>query len=110
MALAYTEGYVTNERLRYALSIHKADIYSMLKDMCNQGYLEPEGHGRGTKYHLLDHGKKVDNLGSNLGSTLGSQPLRKTCKTQSYESVKIGSLLIILPLQSKEIHLTCSLV
>ena len=38
LALAYTEGYVTNERLRYTLNIHKADIYDLLKDMCGKGY------------------------------------------------------------------------
>lgn len=52
LALAYTEGYVTNERLRYTLDIHKADIYDLLKDMCGKGYLVAEGHGRGTKYHI----------------------------------------------------------
>ena len=59
----------------------------MLKDMCNQGYLEPEGHGRGTKYHLLDHGKKVDNLGSNLGSTLGSQPRKWMSKEDMQDAI-----------------------
>lgn len=64
LALAYTEGYVTNERLRFALNIHKADIYAMLKDMCNAGYLKAEGQGRGTKYYLPTR----ENLGSNIGS------------------------------------------
>ena len=52
LALAFTEGFVTNERLRYTLKIHKADIYVLLKDMCDKGYLIAEGHGRGTKYYL----------------------------------------------------------
>lgn len=75
LALAYTEGYVTNERLRYALNIHKADIYDLLKDMCNNGYLATEGHGRGTKYHIPQIRRAsdvIDNLGSSLGSSLGS--------------------------------------
>ena len=33
MALAYTEGYVTNERLRYALNIHKADISEVMSEV-----------------------------------------------------------------------------
>lgn len=40
-----TEGYVTNERLRYTLNIHKADIYNLLKDMCSKGYIVADGHG-----------------------------------------------------------------
>ena len=72
LALTLTEGYVTNERLRYALKIHKADIYTLLKDMCNGGYLIAEGHGRGTKYYL----PIVDaNIGSNIGSNVGSNPI-----------------------------------
>ena len=66
LALAYTEGYVTNERLRYALNKHKADIYSLLKKLCNNGFLKAEGHGRGTKYYLPNN---HPNLGSNLGSS-----------------------------------------
>ena len=67
-ALAYTEGYVTNERLRFALNIHKADIYALLKNMCNANYLKAEGHGRGMKYYLPTR----DNLGSNIGSNNGN--------------------------------------
>lgn len=67
-ALAYTEGHVTNERLRFALNIHKADIYALLKNMCNANYLKAEGHGRGMKYYLPTR----DNLGSNIGSNNGN--------------------------------------
>ena len=74
LALAYMEGYVTNERLRYALKIHKADIYGLLKDMCNDGYLNAEGHGRGTRYYLpiLEA-----NIGSNPISKPVSNPISK---------------------------------
>ena len=74
LALAYTEGYVTNERLRFTLNIHKADIYLLLKDMCNAHYLKAEGHGRGMKYYLPTRdnlGSNNENLGSNNGN-LGS--------------------------------------
>ncbi|MBQ9509459.1 MAG: putative DNA binding domain-containing protein [Bacteroidales bacterium] len=67
LALAYTEEYITNERLRYALNMHKTDIYLLLKDLCNKKYLKAEGHGRGTKYCL-----PFDNVGSNMGSNVGS--------------------------------------
>ncbi len=69
LALSFTEGYVTNERLRYSLNIHKADIYELLKSMCNMGYLIPRGHGRGTKYYLPMY---ANNIGSNIVSNIGS--------------------------------------
>jgi hypothetical protein len=66
LALAYTEGYITNERLRYALNIHKADIYTMLKELCNMNFLVAEGYGRGTKYCI-----------PGMNSNLGSNPKKK---------------------------------
>lgn len=76
LALAYTEGYVTNERLRFALNIHKADIYALLKNMCNANYLKAEGHGRGMKYYLPTR----DNLGSNIGSNFPKKMKRNKLK------------------------------
>ena len=56
LALAYTEEEISNERLQYALEMHKADITQMLGKMCKQGLLEPSGRGRGTKYHVFGVG------------------------------------------------------
>ena len=33
---AYTEGDISNERLQYALNMHRADITLLLKDMCTR--------------------------------------------------------------------------
>ena len=52
LAMAYSEEEITNERLQYALDIHRADITKMLSDMCANHLLESSGHGRGTKYHV----------------------------------------------------------
>lgn len=52
LALAYSEEEVTNERLQYALDMHKADITGMLREMCGQKLLVAVGHGRGTRYHV----------------------------------------------------------
>ena len=52
LAMAYSEEEITNERLQYALDIHRADITKMLSDMCANHLLEALGHGRGTKYHV----------------------------------------------------------
>ena len=81
LALAFTEGFVTNERLRYALKIHKADIYTLLKDMCNGGYLIAEGHGRGMKYYL-------PTLDANIGSNPISNPISNPKKRMSREEIR----------------------
>ena len=54
LALAYSEEEVSNERLRYALDIHRADISDMLSKMCEDKLLESTGYGRGTKYHVYN--------------------------------------------------------
>ena len=80
LSLAYSEGYVSNERLRYVLNLHRADITLLLKEMSVKGYLVSEGYGRGTKYHLphvVQASNTDSNVGSNLGSNLESKPHKK---------------------------------
>ena len=69
LALAYSEEEITNERLQYALGIHRADITKMLGQMCTANLLESSGHGRGTKYHVygLNIGFPDANVGLNVG-------------------------------------------
>ncbi len=43
---------ISNERLQYALEMHKADISKMLGKLCKLQLLESSGYGRGTKYHV----------------------------------------------------------
>ena len=52
LALAYSEEEISNERLQYALEMHKADISKMLGKLCKLQLLESSGYGRGTKYHV----------------------------------------------------------
>ena len=75
LAMAYSEEEITNERLQYALDIHRADITKMLSDMCAAHLLEASGHGRGTKYHVYgtnlalpstDMALNVDTSGANM--------------------------------------------
>ena len=69
LALAYSEEEITNERLQYALNMHKADITAMLAKMCSAHLLESSGRGRGTKYHVygLKAGLPEANVGLNMG-------------------------------------------
>ncbi|MGM9685898.1 MAG: ATP-binding protein, partial [Bacteroidaceae bacterium] len=64
LALAYSEEEITNERLQYALNMHKADITAMLGQMCATHLLESSGYGRGTKYHI--YGLNVELPDSNV--------------------------------------------
>lgn len=52
LALTCEEGCITNERLRYSLSLHKGQISELLKRMCQSGLLVSQGYGRGMKYYL----------------------------------------------------------
>jgi len=69
LSLAYSEEEITNERLQYALDMHKADISNMLSHMCSHDFLESTGYGRGKKYHIkgLNVGLNHDNAGLNAG-------------------------------------------
>ena len=67
LALALTEGHVTNERLRFVLRLHKSDITSLLQQMCKRGWLLSDGYGRGTKYQLTSR-TDIDNVVSNDGN------------------------------------------
>lgn len=85
LALALTEGVVSNERLRYSLSLHKFDISQMLRELCNDEYLISNGIGRGTTYHL----PKETNLTSseaNLTSNLTSSEVNLTSNLTSSEA------------------------
>lgn len=52
LELVCLEEFVSNDRLRYALSLHKLQITEMLRAMCKNGFLRSVGHGRATKYFL----------------------------------------------------------
>ena len=60
LALAYSEEEITNERLQYALNMHRADITKMLSKMCSQQLLVSSGRGRGTRYHV--YGMDVNSM------------------------------------------------
>ncbi len=66
LALALSEEYVTNERLRYMLRLHKSDITSLLQSMCRQGFLVSDGYGRGTKYRLATNSSKDNDASSGI--------------------------------------------
>ena len=58
--IACSDGYVTNESVRFVLNKHKVEITDILRNMCKDGLLVAEGYGRGMKYHL----PSIENLGT----------------------------------------------
>ena len=59
LSIAYTEEETTNERLRYALDMHRADITQLLGKMCSDKLLEAVGYGRGMKYHVYGEPRRA---------------------------------------------------
>lgn len=74
LALAYSEEEITNERLQHALDMHRADITTMLSDMCAQQLLESYGYGRGTKYRVygINIGVPRSNMALNMDTSEGN--------------------------------------
>ena len=55
LVAAEIEGEITNQRLQEMLALHRVDITRMLKELVQDGFLAPEGQGRWTRYHPVDH-------------------------------------------------------
>ena len=97
LAMAYSEEEITNERLQYALGIHRADITQMLSKMCSQQLLDSSGHGRGTKYHIygMNVGLNVGLQSSNVGLKDVNVGLNKTISTKKrYSQSELRALIV----------------
>ena len=99
LALAYSEEEITNERLQYALNMHKADITKMLGQMCTAHLLESSGHGRGTKYHIygLNMGLLDANIGlqgPNMGLPDANMGLNMGLQKKRYSKEEMRSLIV----------------
>jgi len=71
LATAYSQSEINNETIRPLLTIHRTSITTLLKQLCEHGFLVATGRGRGTKYHLNEQGM-VANIAStdaNIAST-----------------------------------------
>lgn len=66
LALALTDGEVSNSTLQKYVNIHPAEITKLLKSLCSAGMLQPTGFGRGTVYRL---NREADLASSDLASS-----------------------------------------
>ena len=68
LAICEIEGEISNNRLQYALDLHKTDITKLLQDLCKEEYLISENKGRWTSYRL-NIITKVDTLKQKVDSS-----------------------------------------
>lgn len=54
LAACASEGFTSNYRMQLVLEKHPSDITLLLKRLCQEGYLNSTGIGKGTTYHLND--------------------------------------------------------
>lgn len=87
LATCYTEGEVTNNRLQLVVDMHRTDITKLLKELCNDGYLIPEGVGRGTRYKLQTQSSNVESNSNN--DTLQNQILYLCQEYLSTEEIAV---------------------
>ena len=80
LALASDEEFVTNERLRYSLSLHKSQISELLKLMCQNQLLEPQGYGRGMRYYLPKDKLNVFHKEANITTLMANSATSGTNK------------------------------
>lgn len=52
LVTAQTEGAVSNHRLQEILTLHRRDITTLLQALVKDGFLVPDGFGRGTRYEI----------------------------------------------------------
>jgi len=78
LSFASIEGTISNQRLQYVLDVHRVDISTLLKDLCERKFLESENKGRWTTYKLppkvatydpkvATHDSKVATLSQDIG-------------------------------------------
>ena len=107
LATCCSEGEVTNYRMQLVLNKHSADITKLLKELCNDQYLIPEGVGRGTHYrinHKFPGGGGVlpDNVASNVASNVAGYPEREKRTRLSTEALHALILEACIDFESLE--------
>lgn len=65
LSFCLVEDSISNKRLQYVLNLHKYDITSLLKNLCEKNYLYSDNNGRWTIYKL----KKVDTSGRKVDTS-----------------------------------------
>ena len=97
LSTAEIEGVVSNLRLQGLLNKHSSEISIMLKDLCSQGYLNPENKGRWTSYHLnkgigLKQGSLFENLDGHLNEKMDTSDKKDGHLGRNMQEIKSSEL------------------
>lgn len=69
LAICFIEGSISNHRLQYVLNLHSAEITTMLRKLCDDGYLESDNNGRWSIYKLREKVASSEKLATSLKPT-----------------------------------------
>jgi len=111
-AVVFTEQHcwVTNGDFQGMLTLHRADITSLLKGLMNKGLLEKDGDRRGTSYHLPSSPpKEVSSASKEVSSaskevSSASKGVSSASKGVSSASMGVGSSTKEVGSESTEIE------
>ena len=97
LSTAEIEGVVSNLRLQGLLNKYSSEISIMLKDLCSQGYLNPENKGRWTSYHLnkgigLKQGSLFENLDGHLNEKMDTSDKKDGHLGRNMQEIKSSEL------------------
>lgn len=97
MSIACTEDEISNESLQFVLHSHRTDITTLLRSLKEEGLLESEGYGRGTRYHLpsslVGKSQNLPSPEQNLPSSAQNLPSSEQSITRSEESMTTSKRL-----------------
>src|SRR5690554_860066 len=69
LAICFIEGSISNHRLQYVLNLHSAETTTMLRKLCDDGYLESDNNGRWSIYKLREKVASSEKLATSLKPT-----------------------------------------
>ena len=101
LATCCSEGEVTNYRMQLVLDKHSADITKLLKELCNDRYLIPEGIGRGTHYRINKKFRERE-LPGNVASNVASSPDKERRRRLSSSELHTAILQACVDFESLE--------
>ncbi len=68
LSFCMIEGSISNHRMQYVINMHSVDITTMLKKLCDAGFLESDNNGRWTIYKIK---QKVDTSNTKVATSKG---------------------------------------
>lgn len=89
LSVCHTEDTISNSRLQDVLEMHRADITTLLKGLCADGFLMSLGTGRGTVYRInKEYGNVASNVASSVASNVASNDANAAATSRlSYEAM-----------------------